>query len=484
MNTPNTYKTPFQLTGLLAGPAVFVLLLLLSDVIPLEANAVAVLAVAAWMLIWWVTEAVGIAVTALLPMILFPFLDVKSLEATTASYGHKIIFLFMGGFGVALAMEKHNLHRRIALVIVKYTIQWVGLSSKGLVLGFMLATAFLSMWISNTATTVMMLPIAASVIALMNDQQSDDRFTVNMLLGIAYSANVGGIATIVGTPPNAQFASIMSAEFGIEVGFGEWFLVGFPFSLTMLIITYLVLTRILYPTKTSYAESSKSIIHAELQKLGRISVQERKVLIVFVGTALLWMGKGYLSFLPFKLSDTGISMTAMVLLFVIPAKHAKGEALLAWQDTSRLPWGILLLFGGGLALAKGLSDTGIISMIGQAISSAGITNTLVVMLLLTAVMLFMTEIMSNVALTTVFVPIVAAVAGGMGADYLAFTIPVTIASSCAFMLPMSTPPNAIVFSSGQIKVAQMVRAGILLNIIAILLTATMGYALVGWVFGG
>ena len=477
-------KTAGQKIGLFAGPSAFVLIYALQGVIPLDAKATHVLAVAAWMLVWWVTEAVGLAVPALLPLILFPYLGIKALKDVSGAYSHPFIFLFMGGFAIALAMEKHGLHRRIALQIVKYTMQWVSLSSRGLILGFMLATAFLSMWISNTATTVMMLPIAMSVIGLLHDQKPDPKFATAILLAVAYSANIGGIATLVGTPPNSQFASIMEDQYGIKVGFAKWMMVGLPFAALMLAVTYFFLVYIFFRSDATYSSSSQNIIHDELEKLGKPSTSEWIVLSIFILTAVSWIAKDTANFFfELQLTDAGIAMTSMLLLFVLPSGIHQGTRILEWDDTRRLAWGILLLFGGGLALARGLSDTGIISMIGDQVTQAGMTQVILVMLVLTAIMLFMTELMSNIALTTVFVPIVAVVAAGMGENYLTFTIPVTIAASCAFMLPMSTPPNAIVFSSGHIKVAQMARVGFFLNLIAISLTATVGYALVGWVFG-
>jgi len=473
--------------GLVLGPVFFCLLLLLPNPEWLKPEAKQVLAIAAWMLAWWTTEAVNISVTALLPLVLLPLMGIEgiSMDSTSEPYGNKIIFLFMGGFVVALAMEKWKLHLRIALNIVSLT----GTNANGIILGFMLATAFLSMWISNTATTVMMLPIATSIIHLLSQKREADahkigKFALTMMLAIAYAANIGGIATIIGTPPNTVFAGYMSKELGTPIDFMEWMMLGVPFAAIMLAITYFMLVKVLYPNQLGKFEGAEAIIASERDKLGKISSEEQKVLVVFMLTALAWIGRKYINdFFPsLKLTDTGIAMMAAVLLFMIPSNFKEGKFLLTWDDMKRLPWGILLLFGGGLSLANAMSATGLIDLIGHYISAQNNWAVWAVILVLTTSVLFMTELMSNVALITIFLPILAGVASGLGENTLLFAIPATIASSCAFMLPMATPPNAIVFASGNVKVAEMAKAGFWLNIIAILLLMLFSQTLVKWIF--
>lgn len=471
--------------GLFTGPLLFVLFLSLPVPGGFSGDAWKVLAIAVLMLSWWVTEAVPLPVTALLPMVLLPFLKVMPMSEAAAPYASPIVFLFMGGFMIALAMERWQLHRRIALSIVQRT----GTNANGIILGFMLATAALSMWISNTATTVMMLPIALSVVQLLEKVRSPEEhigmrnFALTMMLGIAYAANIGGTATIIGTPPNVVFAGILSNEFNVEVTFARWMFMGLPYAILLLVITYHFLVRVLHPNRLGAFEGAQYIIDVEVDELGRISKGEKRTLAVFVTTALLWIFRSKLTkvFPGLGLSDAGIAMAASVVLFLVPVDWQRGVFLLKWKDTEKLPWGILLLFGGGLSLAGALSQTGIIDKVGAAFSGMNEAGFLII-IGLTAVSLFLTEIMSNVALVTIFLPVVGAIALGAEIDLLQVTIPVTLAASCAFMLPMSTPPNAIVFASGYITVPQMVRAGFLLNVVVILITSLVALYIVPLLF--
>lgn len=429
----------------------------------------AVIAVALWMVVWWITEAVHIAVTALLPLVLFPLLRVMSAADAGANYGSPIIFLFFGGFVLALALEKVNLHKRIALTIIKMT----GTTPNKVILGFMIATAFMSMWISNTASTVVMLPIAISVIKLLIDDEDgftkgDRNFSLCIMLGIAFSANAGGIATVIGTPPNSVLIGILENEFQIEISFLKWMTMGLPFSIMMVTLCYLVLVTLMFPCNDIKFTASSNVISDELKKLGTISKEERRVLTIFAITVFLWITRTLINhiFPGLKLSDTIISLIGAISLFSIPLNFQKGHFVLHWNDTSKLPWGILILFGGGLALAKGMASSGLVDMITEAIRGGGFSPLIVVCLLI-LLMLFMTELMSNVALVAVLAPVVAGIAIGLNIPILNVLIPVTMASSCAFMLPMATPPNAIVFASGYVKVNQMVRAGVLLNFLAV-----------------
>ena len=454
--------------GLLTGPLLFGIMSLLPGEL-ISAQADMVLAVAAWMLCWWVTEAVSISVTALLPLLLFPLLDVMPLADVGSNYGSPIVFLFFGGFVMALALEKVNLHRRIALTIIRLT----GTTPNRVVLGFMLATASLSMWISNTATTVVMLPIALSVIQLLIEDEDgftkkDRNFALSVMLGIAFSANAGGIATVIGTPPNSVLIGLLENEYNTEIAFVDWMLIGLPFSAVMITIIYLVLVYWMFPNKGLVFGTSRNLIDQELKALGPLRGKEKQVLGIFAVTVTLWVFRTVINgwFPDLGLTDTSISIFAAIALFAIPNNWSKGDFILDWKDTSKLAWGILILFGGGLALAKGMSASGIVDLVAQGIAQSDWSVILTVSLLI-ALMLFMTELISNVALVAVLAPVVAGIAIGLGVPMLHVLIPVTMASSCAFMLPMATPPNAIVFASGYIEVSQMARVGIVLKLISI-----------------
>jgi sodium-dependent dicarboxylate transporter 2/3/5 len=460
--------------GLFLGPFIFTVILLLPFNLVSEKGD-AVIAVALWMIIWWITEIVSISVTALLPLVLFPLLKVLPIADVGANYGSPIIFLFFGGFVLALALEKVNLHKRIALTIIKFT----GTTPNKVVLGFMIATAFLSMWISNTASTVVMLPIAISVIHLLIDDKDgftkqDKNFALSVMLGIAFSANAGGIATVIGTPPNSVLIGLLENEYNIEVSFLKWMILGLPFSIIMVTIIYFVLVKWFFPSTGIIFDASENIIQTEFEKLGKTSKKEKRVLLIFAVAVFLWIFRTLINKLipGLALSDTIISLIAAIALFAIPFSIKNNDFILQWKDTEKLPWGILILFGGGLALAKGMSASGIVDIVATAIASSNISILITVSLLI-ILMLFMTELMSNVALVAVLIPVIAGIAIGLEIPLLYVLIPVTIASSCAFMLPMATPPNAIVFASGYIKVNQMAKVGIVLNLIAVVLLIVM-----------
>ncbi|UOY05087.1 DASS family sodium-coupled anion symporter [Muricauda sp. SCSIO 64092] len=454
--------------GLILGPLVFLVFLGLPfELVSKKGDLV--IAVAVWMLFWWITEAVSISVTALLPLLLFPLLKILPIAEVGANYGSPIVFLFFGGFVMALALEKVNLHKRIALNIIRLT----GTTPNKVVLGFMIATAALSMWISNTASTVVMLPIALSVIGLLiNDEdgftKNDQNFALSVMLGIAFSANAGGIATVIGTPPNSVMIGLLENEYNIQISFLKWMTLGLPFAALLISITYLVLVRWMFPNRDLQFNASKEVIHEELKKLGPTSGKEKMVLVIFGITVFLWIFRTLINsvFPTLGLSDTMISIFAAIALFAVPYNAKKGEFIIRWQDTSKLAWGILILFGGGLALAKGMSVSGIVDLVANAIAQSEISILFTASLLI-LLMLFMTELMSNVALVAVLAPVVAGIAIGLGLPILYLLIPVTMASSCAFMLPMATPPNAIVFASGYVKVPQMARVGIVLNLISV-----------------
>ncbi len=486
----------FKLSGFVLGPFIFLFLLnFFTPPAALSSNAGAVIAIGAWMVIWWITEAIPLFVTALLPLVLFPLLGIFDMATTTAPYASPIIFLFMGGFLIALAMEKRNLHTRIALSLIRIT----GTHANGIILGFMLATAFLSMWISNTATTVMMLPIALSVINLLgeNNQHAKgyNRFALGLMLCIAYSANIGGTATIIGTPPNVVFLGYIKQFYEQDIAFGKWLLIGIPFSVIMLTATYFLTTRVLFRHGLGRLVGSAQLVREKLLALGAMSIAEKLVGAIFILTALSWIfqqnineilctllntqtTEGCRSYL----NNTNIAMAGGILMFITPVNLKKHEFVLDWKSTEKLPWGILLLFGGGLSLAKGMEETGIIQFVGDQIAQSTSISFVLLVLLLTSFMLFMTEIMSNVALVVIFVPVVLGIADGLNVEPTYLAIPVTLASSCAFMMPVSTPPNAVVFSSGFIKITDMIKAGFLLNILSILLLLLLGMTLLPLVF--
>jgi solute carrier family 13 (sodium-dependent dicarboxylate transporter), member 2/3/5 len=476
--------------GFFAGPLLF--LFLIFSLHPSEdfsASAIHVFALAGWLILWWITEAVPIAVTALLPLVLFPALGVMTMNEAAIPYANPVIFLFMGGFMIALALEKHRLHERIALNLIRLT----GTSGNGIILGFILSTGILSMWISNTATALMMLPIAISVINLLRQKDSEageelskneKNFALGLMLSIGYAASIGGIATIIGTPPNVVFVGFMREFYNQEMAFSTWMLVGIPVSFITLFSCYFIVTRILFPNHMPSVKGSKELIRKKLQELGRLKKEEKLVLAVFSLTSFLWIFQQPLNSIigSSALNDTNIAIGGGLLMFIVPSDFKKSQFLLNWEYTQRLPWGILILFGGGICLARGMETTGIVQWIGNAVSQQSSLNFLTLAFVLTVIALLLTEVMSNVALVTIFIPVVFGIADGLGIDPIILGMPVTFAASCAFMFPISTPPNAIVFSSGHIKMKEMVRAGILLDIASIIIIMIATATIIQWVY--
>ena len=470
--------------GLYLGLLLFLIMLISPAPDGLSDAAWKTAAVAALMAAWWISEAISIYATALIPIILLPLLGIADIRDTTAPYANPLIFLFMGGFIIAIAMQQWNLHRRVALRIVNV----VGAKPTSIIIGFIIASAFLSMWVSNTATALMMLPIAISVLQFVerNDESGTHvvtNFEVVLVLSIAYACNIGGIGTLIGTPPNAMLAGFLLENYGVEISFANWLLIGVPLVLLFLPIMYLVLSRIVYPIKMKELPGGREFIENQLQKLGSISAPEKRVAIVFICTALLWIFRQLLEEIIPGLSDAGIAITAAIALFLIPSGQEQGEKLLEWTHLKHLPWGILILFGGGLSLAMAITTSGLATAIGEAVSGLGTLPIIILILTVILLIIFLTEITSNTATAAAFLPILAPSAIGLGQDPMLFLIPAAIAASCAFMLPVATPPNAIVYGSGKINVAQMSQAGVWLNIIASLLLTIASYTLFAWVFG-
>jgi sodium-dependent dicarboxylate transporter 2/3/5 len=465
-----------------SGIVVFLVLLFLN---PFNVNkeAVKVLAVGGLMITWWIVETSSMPVIALLPLVLFPLLGIATIEEATTPYANPVIFLFLGGFMIGLAIEKWNLHRRIALNIVKFT----GTSGDRIVLGFILATGFISMWLSNTATTMMMFPIAASVIHVMSENNKGegrlDNFSLTLMLAIAYSSNFGGIATIIGTPPNVAFAGFIQKKYGYAIGFADWMMVCFPLSLILLFTLYWVMVKWMYPNRIASNAGTVEMIHTEIHKLGTMSTAEKRVTAIFALTASLWITKDLINtFGLIKLDDTMIAIFGAICLFLTPSGKEKKEErfVLDWSDTKRMAWGILLLFGGGISLANQLEKAGIIAQMGVWMSGIAGGGGFMLVLIIVLVSVFLSEVMSNVAQVIVFAPVIGGLADALNINPLLLGIPMTLGASCAGMLPMGTPPNAIVFASGHIKLKQMIRTGAVMNIISVILITLFSWFLIPW----
>jgi sodium-dependent dicarboxylate transporter 2/3/5 len=472
--------------GLYLGFILFLIFLFLPAPEGLDEAAWKTAAVAILMATWWISEAIPIAATSLIPIVLFPVLGISPIGDATTPYANPLVFLFMGGFIIAIAMQTWNLHKRIALNIVNV----MGVKPSSIIIGFIIASAFLSMWVSNTATALMMLPIALSVLQLVENKRDNDsekpvitNFEIVLLLSIAYACNIGGIGTLIGTPPNALMAAFMLENYGIEISFAQWMMVGVPLVILLLPIMYLLLSRIIFPIKMKELPGGKSIILNQLEKLGKITKPEFRVAIIFTTTALFWIFRPLISEIIPGLSDAGIAITAGVVLFVVPNGKGTGGMLLQWNNLRDLPWGILILFGGGLSLASAISSTGLAAWIGQGVSGLDTLPIILLLLVVILIVVFLTEITSNTATAAAFIPILASSAVGIGQNPFLFVIPAAIAASCAFMLPVATPPNAIIYGSGKVSIPQMAKAGIWLNIIVSLILSIACYTLFAYVFG-
>lgn len=501
---PRRASRTWLVRGLGVALAIVVYFLLSGSGLSNDARVVA--AVGTLMAVWWMTEAVPLSVTSLLPIALMPVLTERTIGETTAPYANPIVFLFLGGFLIAIAMQKWNLHRRIALL----TLRRVGTHPRQIILGLMISTAFLSMWVSNTATTLMMLPIALSVLTLVVENSKhgaeatvgtggrdvgeelrsggavsdliENRevrvFGVALVLAVAWSATIGGLGTLLGSPPNAIVAGYISDELGKTVGFAQWMMLGVPIVVVFIGLAWLLLTRMIFRFHLDEVPGGKQLINDEIAALGPMSQGEKIVRAVFAGAAFFWIVPGLLSNigdlgdqLPFLdiFDDTVVAIAAGALLFIIPGDK-KGNMTLNWKDAEEgLPWGVLLLFGGGLSLAAAVAGTGLDAWFGERVSGLGALPIILLLATVVLIVLFLTEITSNTATAATFIPILGGVAIGIGIDPMALLIPAALAATCAFMLPVGTPPNAIVFATGNVKISEMVRGGIVLNVVGVLL---------------
>ncbi len=479
---------PKVLTFVIA-PLLFFYLLFFKNLEPDNPQVTYTLAVAVLMAIWWITEVVPLAVTSLLPIILFPMLGIMNGKAVSATYFNHVIFLFIGGFLIALALQKWNLHKRIALKLLL----WVGLTPARILMGFMITTAFLSMWISNTATTMLMVPILISIISKLeeiNDKETVKHFSIGLLLSIAYSASIGGIATLIGTPPNLSFARIFKIYFpdAPEISFATWFFYAFPISILLLIITWSYLYFVFVRTGGKWKTVAKSTIIDEYKLLGRWQYEEKVLAVVFVLLMLLWFfradivlgsftiyGWSGLFANPTFFNDGTVAIFMAVILFIIPSKAQPHQFIMDWKTAESIPWDIILLFGGGFALASGFKESGLSLWFGNELSWLKDIHPLILILIITAIVTFLTELTSNTATIETFLPVLAGLAMSTSINPLLLMLPATIAASLAFMLPVATPPNAIIFGTKRLKILDMSRTGLILNFIGIIIVTLATY---------
>ncbi|MFP7494346.1 DASS family sodium-coupled anion symporter [Terribacillus saccharophilus] len=491
---PRSYKRP-QLIGLLLGPLLFLSVILFYYPEGLSYEGRMVLATTLWVATWWITEAIPIPATSLLPLILLPVTQGLDGDTAASSYGDPIVFLFLGGFLIAMAMEKWNLHKRIALNIISV----VGTSTSRIVLGFMIATGFLSMWVSNTAAVMMMLPIGTAIIyqasqaakASKQEIGEDNRkFEKSLVFAIGYAGTIGGLGTLIGTPPNIILAAMASSLFGVEISFGGWMLIAVPIVIILLFSTWFYLTKFVFRIKMKELPGGRDLILKQKQDLGKMSFEEKAVLAVFTFAAFMWVSRTFLweadaileiIAIP-GISDTTIAVFAGVLLFLIPSMK-KGERILDWDVSKELPWGVLLLFGGGLAIAAGFTSSGLSQWIGDQLTVLEGLNILLIIIISTTLVLFLTEITSNTATATMILPVMASLALALDVHPYAIMVPAAMAANCAFMLPVGTPPNAIIFASGKITIAEMVKIGFVLNIFTLILLILGVFVLVGPLWG-
>jgi sodium-dependent dicarboxylate transporter 2/3/5 len=462
--------------GFWAGPLLFLLLWLGVHPAGMSQEAIAVMAVTVWIAVWWVSESVPLPVTSLLPIILFPLLKVSAIGDTTSAYGHPLVFLYIGGFLLAIAIEKTGLHNRIAINIIRS----MGVKLHMIVLGFMISTGFLSMWISNTATAVMMLPIGLAIIKVASGSENEitKRFNKALMLAIAYAASIGGVATLIGTPPNLVLAGVIRDMYQTEISFLQWFMIGFPLAVVLLLICWFYLTRIGFPLGQATLHGG----HEEMDKrhagLGSMSWAEKSVTVVFITVAIAWICRSFIlqKLMP-GIDDTIIAMAAGIILFLLPSGRDRKRGILVWDDATKLPWGIILLFGGGMALADAFESSGLAVWIGGQMTGLSVLGVFLVILLVVAIVNFLTEFTSNLATVTMILPVLAPIAVAVGIHPFMLMVAATMAASCGFMMPAGTPPNAIAFGSGYLRISDMIKAGFFMNVISILLITALTYFL-------
>jgi sodium-dependent dicarboxylate transporter 2/3/5 len=475
----------YKKKGFTIGLIVFVLMLFMPAPEGLTENAWKVAAIVTLMAIWWATEAIPVPVTALLPLALFPLFQITSFKSAALPYANPNIYLFLGGFMLAIAIERSGLHKRMALKMILAA----GSSGMKLIGGFMLVAALISMFVMNTSTTLMLLPIGLAVCSVvattipgLNDQDKKF-FDTALMLGIAYAATIGGMSTLVGTAPNIVFSAFMLETYGVEISMIDWMTLGVPLAAVMLVSAWIILTKYVFPISFITSNDTKEHLHRMLDDLGPLSKDELKISVIFGLTALAWIfRKGLDNFeLLSGLTDAGIAIISAILLFMIPSSNNKGD-LLNWNSSNKLPWGLLILFGGGLSIAAQINSTGLGVWIGEGLSILGTVPPIMLIFFVAALIIFLTEITSNVATTSTFLPVFGAVAIGLGILPVSLTVPVCLAASCAFMLPVATPPNAIVYGSGKFTIATMMKAGLLLNIIGIFVVTLFAYFIAPQVF--
>lgn len=475
-------KRDAKTIGLIIGIAFLLATFLLPAPAGMTAEGWTVAGVAVLMAMWWMTDAIPIPATSLVPLVLFPILGATSIREAAAPYADPIIFLFMGGFILGSGMQRWSLHVRLGL----RTLKLVGTEPARLAGGFLLATAVTSMWVSNTATTIMMIPVAVSVLTLLDrradiDEASRRNLGIVLVLAVAYGATIGGLATIIGTPTNAVLVGFMAREYGVQIGFAQWMVMGLPLSAVMLVGCWRVLTWV-YPVRVAAGTGAGAALSSEIARLGPITIAEKRIAAVFAITATAWIFRPLIDDYVTGLDDTVIAIAAALSLFFIPSGTEKNRKLLIWDDLNDLPWGVLLLFGGGLSLAAAISSSGLAEWVGAVMQALDTWPVIVIVSVAVVGMTFLTELTSNTASAAAFLPLAAAVAAGLGFDPLLITVPLTIAASLAFMLPVATPPNAIAYSSGRISVAQMVRVGFWLNLFGIAVVLAFNYAMTAWLF--
>lgn len=477
----NCAYTRAQTIGLALGPLLFICTLLFFSPPGLSFEAKAVLATTLWVATWWITEAIPIPATSLLPIFLLPITGALDSGTVTSSYGNDIIYLFLGGFFIATAMEKWNLHKRMALAIIAF----VGTSTQRIMLGFMIATAFLSMWVSNTASVMMMIPMALAITkqvghSLEGTPEARDipAFEKALIFAVGYAGTIGGMGTLIGTPPNIILAAQARELFDVEISFASWMLIGVPVVVILLAIAWVYLGRVAFRMRIKGIPGGRKLIQSERSALGKISFEETVVACVFGFAAFMWITRGFIwSGLVPEIRDGMIAVLAAVLLFLIPAKSGTCSRILDWSDSRNIPWGILLLFGGGLAIAAGFRETGLSSWMGEQLTVLDSLHMLLIISCATLMILFLTEITSNTATATMIIPVVASLALALNIHPLALMVSCAMAANCAFMLPVGTPPNAIIFATDKLRIAEMVRTGFVMNIIAATLVVLTVYFL-------